>query len=83
VEHVRPNSAFDRANCGRIDSRKPDAGGVSTSPADAGRYEWIQGNLAGLGVRVKLDLVDVARYNDRTFRKDFTMQSAKGATITL
>jgi len=49
----------------------------------SGRYEWIQGNLAGLGVRVKLDLVDVATYNDRSFRKDFTMQSAKGATITL
>jgi peptide/nickel transport system substrate-binding protein len=48
----------------------------------AGRYEWIQGNLAALGVRVKLDLVDNATYNDRSFRKDFTMQSSKGATIT-
>jgi peptide/nickel transport system substrate-binding protein len=46
------------------------------------RYEWIQGNLAGLGVRVKLDLADVATYNDRSFRKDFFMQAAKGATIT-
>jgi peptide/nickel transport system substrate-binding protein len=48
----------------------------------ADRYEWIQGNLAGLGVRVKLDLVDIPTYNDRSLRKDYAMQSSKGATIT-
>jgi ABC-type transport system substrate-binding protein len=48
----------------------------------SGRYEWLQGDLAGLGIRLKLDLADVATYNDRSFRKDFYMQSAKGSTIT-
>ncbi|MFN0073796.1 MAG: ABC transporter substrate-binding protein [Chloroflexota bacterium] len=56
--------------------------GILGQQSWSGRYEWIQGNLAGLGVRLKLELVDVATYNERSFRKDFLMQSAKGATIT-
>jgi peptide/nickel transport system substrate-binding protein len=48
----------------------------------SGRYEWMQGNLAGLGVRLKLDLADIATYNERGFRKDFYMQAAKGSTVT-
>jgi peptide/nickel transport system substrate-binding protein len=44
--------------------------------------EWIQAQLATVGIRASLDLVDVATYNDRAARKDFNLQTGKGATIT-
>ena len=44
--------------------------------------EWIQAQLAPVGIKVTLDLVDVATYNDRAARKDFNLQTGKGATIT-
>jgi ABC-type transport system substrate-binding protein len=44
--------------------------------------EWIQGQLATIGIRASLDLVDVATYNERAARKDFNLQTGKGATIT-
>jgi peptide/nickel transport system substrate-binding protein len=76
----------DRNEAKRLMAEAGYAGGIELSAMGqqswSGRYEWLQGNLAGLGVRVKLDLVDVATYNERSFRKDFLMQSAKGATIT-
>ena len=45
--------------------------------------EWIQAQLATVGIKVTLDLVDVATYNERAARKDFNLQTGKGATITL
>jgi peptide/nickel transport system substrate-binding protein len=44
--------------------------------------EWIQAQLATVGIKAALDLVDVATYNDRAARKDFNLQTGKGATIT-
>jgi peptide/nickel transport system substrate-binding protein len=44
--------------------------------------EWLQAQLATVGVKVTLDLVDVATYNERAARKDFNLQTGKGATIT-
>ena len=44
--------------------------------------EWIQAQLATVGIKASLDLVDVATYNDRAARKDFNLQTGKGATIT-
>jgi peptide/nickel transport system substrate-binding protein len=76
----------DRAEAKRLMAEAGYAGGIELSALGqnswSGRYEWLQGNLAGLGVKVKLDLVDVATYNQKSFGKDFLMQSAKGATIT-
>lgn len=44
--------------------------------------EWIQAQLATIGIKASLDLVDIATYNDRAARKDFNLQTGKGATIT-
>jgi peptide/nickel transport system substrate-binding protein len=44
--------------------------------------EWIQAQLATVGIKATLDLVDIATYNDRASRKDFNLQTGKGATIT-
>jgi peptide/nickel transport system substrate-binding protein len=44
--------------------------------------EWIQGQLSTVGIKASLDLVDVATYNERAARKDFNLQTGKGATIT-
>jgi peptide/nickel transport system substrate-binding protein len=45
-------------------------------------HEWLQSQLATIGIQSRLDLVDVATYNERAARKDFYMQTGKGATIT-
>ncbi|MFN0073797.1 MAG: ABC transporter substrate-binding protein [Chloroflexota bacterium] len=45
-------------------------------------HEWLQGQLATVGIKASLDLVDVATYNERAARKDFNLQTGKGATIT-
>ena len=45
--------------------------------------EWIQGDLSGLGIRIKLDLIDTATYNKRRLEGDYTLTTGKGATVTV
>lgn len=44
--------------------------------------EWLQAQLATIGIKAELDLVDVATYNERAARHDWNLQTGKGATIT-
>jgi peptide/nickel transport system substrate-binding protein len=76
----------DRAEAKRLLAEAGFANGFETTLFGQRTWqaeeEWIQGQLATVGIKVSLDLVDVATYNERAARKDFNLQTGKGATIT-
>jgi peptide/nickel transport system substrate-binding protein len=86
-----PTYAEGRRDANRAEARKllADAGfpdGFETATFGQRNWqtehEWLQSQLASIGIRARLDLVDVATYNERAARKDFYIQTGKGATIT-
>lgn len=76
----------DRAEAKRLMAEAGLANGFETSLFGQRTWqaeeEWVQGQLALIGIKASLDLVDVATYNERAARKDFNLQTGKGATIT-
>jgi ABC-type transport system substrate-binding protein len=80
------NREADRAEAKRLLADAGLANGFETSTFGQrtwqAEHEWLQSQLATVGIKSALDLVDVATYNERAARKDFNMQTGKGATIT-